>query len=155
VLCLQEVESMAALRKFNSEFLGGYYGSALLVDSRDLRQIDVAVLTRLDILSARSHVDDPDPSPEDPRQPWLFSRDCLEVDLALNRSGSRRLTLFVNHLKSKYAESPPPRPWRRSCAPRVSRAPSSASRRSRTGGRTGTGRETPCPSSTTCSSRRP
>jgi endonuclease/exonuclease/phosphatase family metal-dependent hydrolase len=35
----------------------------------------------------------------------MFSRDCLEVDIELNRSGSRTLTLSLNHLKSKYAET--------------------------------------------------
>src|SRR5262249_1314849 len=36
----------------------------------------------------------------------LFSRDCLEVVLALNKSGSKTLTLFINHLKSKFSMSP-------------------------------------------------
>ena len=104
VACLQEVESLAALRKFNKEHLGGAYDYALLIDGRDLRQIDVAILSRLDILGVRSHMDDPDPKPG-PGAPYLFSRDCLEVDLGLNKSGSQRLTLLVNHFKSKYAES--------------------------------------------------
>lgn len=105
VICLQEVESLAALRAFNEKYLFGEYSYALLIDSRDFRQIDVAVLSKLEIASVRSHIDDRDPSPHSPRAPWLFSRDCLEVNLALNRSGSETLTLFVNHLKSKYAES--------------------------------------------------
>jgi endonuclease/exonuclease/phosphatase family metal-dependent hydrolase len=32
----------------------------------------------------------------------LFSRDCLEVELAL--PGNRRLTVFINHLKSKFID---------------------------------------------------
>jgi endonuclease/exonuclease/phosphatase family metal-dependent hydrolase len=105
ILCLQEVESLLALRKFNEVYLGGAYQSALLVDSRDFRQIDVAVLTNLEIVSVRSHVDDVDPQADDPKQPFLFSRDCLEVTVALNRSGTQTVTLLLNHLKSKLSDS--------------------------------------------------
>ena len=41
VVCLQEVESLIALREFNAQHLRGEYPFALLVDSRDFRQIDV------------------------------------------------------------------------------------------------------------------
>lgn len=99
VLLLQEVESLIALRAFNEETLGGYYKYALLIDSRDLRQIDVAVLSRLPIVSARTHVDELDPQGSKDT-PWLFSRDCLEVTVALDQN--RSLTVFVNHLKSKF-----------------------------------------------------
>lgn len=105
VICLQEVESLAALRAFNEKYLFDEYPYALLIDSRDFRQIDVAVLSKVEIASVRSHIDDRDPAPRSRRQPWLFSRDCLEVNLSLNRSGSQTLALFINHLKSKYAES--------------------------------------------------
>lgn len=102
VLCLQEIESLIALRAFNERHLGNHYTRALLIDSRDFRQIDVGVLTRLEILRARTHVDDLDPKPDDPKRPFLFSRDCLEVELAL--PGGRRLTVFINHLKSKFVD---------------------------------------------------
>jgi endonuclease/exonuclease/phosphatase family metal-dependent hydrolase len=94
-----------ALRKFNEEHLESKYKYALLIDSRDFRQIDVAILSQLEILDVRSHVDELDPTPE-PKNPYLFSRDCLEVDIALNSNGSKRLTLFINHLKSKLANTP-------------------------------------------------
>ena len=105
ILCLVEVESMLALRKFNEDpgLLNGAYKYALLIDSRDFRQIDVAVLSNKPILNVRSHVDDRDPA--DPSQ-YIFSRDCVELEFALNASGTRRLTLFLNHLKSKMAETP-------------------------------------------------
>ena len=103
VLCLQEIESLIALRKFNEDHLGSYYKRALLIDSRDFRQIDVAVLTNLDILSVRTHVDDRDPQAVNPEWPFMFSRDCLEVEVLL--PAARRLTLFVNHLKSKFVDS--------------------------------------------------
>jgi endonuclease/exonuclease/phosphatase family metal-dependent hydrolase len=102
VLCLQEVESLIALRAFNERHLGSAYRFALLVDSRDFRQIDVAILSRLPILDVQTHVDDLDPLPDDPKRPWLFSRDCLELEFAL---GARRLTVFLNHLKSKFAKT--------------------------------------------------
>ena len=53
VLLLQEVESLIALRTFNEDQLAGQYEQALLIDSRDLRQIDVGVLSRLPILDVR------------------------------------------------------------------------------------------------------
>jgi endonuclease/exonuclease/phosphatase family metal-dependent hydrolase len=99
VLLLQEVESLIALRTFNEDQLAGQYEQALLIDSRDLRQIDVGVLSRLPILDVRAHVDDLDPHGT-VNSPWLFSRDCLEVTVALD--DGRPLTIFVNHLKSKF-----------------------------------------------------
>jgi len=112
VICLQEVESLLALRRFNEEHLGEKYNYAILIDSRDFRQIDVGILSRLKIVNIRTHIDDIDPSPANPgppkppEKPRLFSRDCLEVEIALNGSGSKRLTLFINHLKSKLASTP-------------------------------------------------
>lgn len=102
VICFQEVESLLALRAFNDTHLGKSFRYAMLVDSYDLRQIDVALLSNLEILAVRSHVDDRDPGSKTTK---LFSRDCLEVTLALNKSGSERVTLFINHFKSKLARS--------------------------------------------------
>jgi endonuclease/exonuclease/phosphatase family metal-dependent hydrolase len=104
IVCLQEVESLLALRRFNEENLQRQYRYALLIDSRDFRQIDVGILSNLEILDIRTHVDDLDPQPDSPTNPWLFSRDCVEIEVAL--TGNRQLSLFVNHLKSKYAETP-------------------------------------------------
>lgn len=105
ILCLCEVESLQALRLFNDFFLGSHYPYALLIDSYDLRQIDVGILSTKEILAARSHVDDLDPMGR-----RLFSRDCLEVTIGLNPSGNRRLYLFINHLKSKFTRSGSRRP---------------------------------------------
>ena len=102
VICFQEVESLLALRAFNAQHLKKAYKYAMLVDSHDLRQIDVAVLSNLEILGVRSHVDDLQPGTKSK----LFSRDCLEITLALNRSGSERVTLLVNHLKSRLSKTP-------------------------------------------------
>jgi len=111
VICFQEVESLIALRKFNEVHLREKYPFALLIDSRDFRQIDVGILSRLKILDVRTHIDDidvnfPGKAPKGPpKRPRLFSRDCLEVELALNKSGTKRLTLFINHLKSKFSDT--------------------------------------------------
>ena len=83
-----------ALRAFNERHLKGAYRYAFVGDSRDFRRIDVALLSRLAIRVVQSHVDDIDPLPDDPKRPWLFSRNCLEVEFAL---GTRRLTVFLNH----------------------------------------------------------
>lgn len=100
VLCLQEVESLIALRSFNEQHLGSAYRYALLIDSRDMRQIDVGVLSNLPIVALRSHVDDRK-RPADRRDPYLFSRDCAEVTVDL---GGALLHLFVNHLKSQFID---------------------------------------------------
>jgi len=92
-----EVESLLALRAFNENYLGGHYREALLIDSRDFRQIDVGVLSNRPILSAKSHVDD-----RDEKGGLVFSRDCLEVELDLE--DGYRLVVFVNHLKSKFVD---------------------------------------------------
>lgn len=102
IICLQEVESLLALRAFNEHYLEGYYPYAALIDSRDMRQIDVGILSTKSISSLRSNVDMP--NPEDKDFPWLFSRDCLEATLELNKSGSQFLTVFINHFKSKLVQ---------------------------------------------------
>jgi endonuclease/exonuclease/phosphatase family metal-dependent hydrolase len=99
ILCLQEAENMPAIRVLNDRHFGGYYRYLLLIDGYDVRNIDVAVLSRFPLAEVRTHIDDLLPSGK-----RVFSRDCLEVTVEL--PGGEPLTLFVNHLKSKYAESP-------------------------------------------------
>ena len=95
VICIQEVESLIALREFNEKFLGGRYKYAVVLDSRDLRQIDVGILSMLPIDSVATHVDDVKAGEH------IFSRDCLEARVKL-KSG-RFVTFFINHFKSKLA----------------------------------------------------
>jgi endonuclease/exonuclease/phosphatase family metal-dependent hydrolase len=102
LVCLQEVESLVALRSFNTQHLAGTYEHALLIDSRDLRQIDVGVLSQLPIIGVRSHVDDRKPGAAAADDAWLFSRDCLEVEVALD--DDRSLVVLINHLKSKFVD---------------------------------------------------
>lgn len=109
VVFLQEVESLIALREFNERYLGGIYPYQVLMDSRDFRQIDVGVLSKRPITGLRSHVDDVLPAKKKAkkkkeRSKYLFSRDCLEVDIAL--PGDKTLTVFNNHFKSKFALTP-------------------------------------------------
>lgn len=92
VVALQEVDSHEVLRRFRTRRLAQMgYEHTLLVDGNDPRHIDVAVLSRYPIVHARSyhHLRS--------GQHGLFSRDCLEVDVAV---GGQRLTLFVNHFKA-------------------------------------------------------
>ena len=95
VLCVQEVESLIALREFNEQFLGNAYAYAVVLDSRDLRQIDVGVLSKFPIDSITTHVDD------QIEGKYIFSRDCLEVRIMVKKNVA--LTVFVNHFKSKLA----------------------------------------------------
>jgi hypothetical protein len=59
LVVLQEIESLMALRVFNERHLGGHYTQALLVDSRDYRQIDIRVLAgpAVEIQEVRTHAD--------------------------------------------------------------------------------------------------
>ena len=99
ILCLAEVENIAAIRLFNQEHLGGHYWYSTLIDGYDPRNIDVGVLSTLPITAVRSHIDDPGPGGR------LFSRDCLEVTIDIGHGDE--LTLFINHLKSKFVARKP------------------------------------------------
>ena len=106
ILCVQEVESLIALRDFNERYFGAEFPYALLVDSRDFRQIDVGILSRFPFESVRTYVDVP--APDGKPDEWLFSRDCLEIHVSLNKSGSKKLGLFINHFKSKLTDAKTP-----------------------------------------------
>jgi endonuclease/exonuclease/phosphatase family metal-dependent hydrolase len=94
VICLQEVESLPVLDRFNSFYLGGLkYAYRAVIDCFDPRQIDVAVLSRYPIVSLRSHREERNKK----GTAFLFSRDCLEIELNV---GGKALTLYANHLKS-------------------------------------------------------
>ena len=94
IVCLQEVENVGVLDRFNSRYLGGQgYRHQLVVDGHDPRYIDVAVLSRYPIEHIRTHRHERNRA----NTTWKFSRDCLEVDLDVN---GKNLSLFVNHLKS-------------------------------------------------------
>jgi endonuclease/exonuclease/phosphatase family metal-dependent hydrolase len=93
ILCWQEVENIDALRVMNERYFGGHYPYILLIDGYDVRNIDVGITSRFPLDVVRTHVDELDAGGK-----RLFSRDCLEVTVAL---GGETLTLFLNHFKSK------------------------------------------------------
>ena len=99
IACLEEIESLPALRRFNKDFLGGHYPYAILIDGHDPRNIDVGVLSTVPITDIKTHIDEVKPS----SKTLLFSRDCLEATFDV---GGTLLHVFVNHLKSKLAKSP-------------------------------------------------
>lgn len=83
VVVLEEVEDQALLDRL-AESAG--YPTALLVEGRDPRGIDVAVLSRVPLRGYRTH-----------REEAVFSRDCLEVHL----EGPLAMVLLCNHFKSR------------------------------------------------------
>lgn len=97
LIALQEVENLELLQRLNDE--GGLgYTHAILLEGNDPRGIDVALLTRLNVLEVKTHKDDA--LPELPGLPpnYRFSRDCLEVHL--EKDGLRFIAL-INHFVSK------------------------------------------------------
>jgi endonuclease/exonuclease/phosphatase family metal-dependent hydrolase len=113
VICLQEVESLPVLDRFNSYFLGGMqYAHRAVIDCFDPRQIDVAVLSRYPIVSLRSHREERNKK----GSAFLFSRDCLEVEIQVD---GKLLTLYVNHFKSMIGGRAATRPRRQEQAERV------------------------------------
>lgn len=90
IVYLQEVENLDTLKTFQSQFLG-QYPFQYLIDGNDPRLIDVAVLSKFEAGSIRTHQFDKVGSTK------IFSRDCFEIEYNI---GGTVLTLFVNHLKS-------------------------------------------------------
>ncbi len=101
IMVFQEIESMDALRKFNSQYLKRLYKHAILITGNDLRGINVALLSNLPITYLKTNVDIKDPV----TKKQLFSRDCLEVGVSKEEDGDTILTLFINHFKSQLARS--------------------------------------------------
>ncbi len=116
IICLQEIENMPVLERFNSERLGGHpakrYRHKMLVDGNDSRSIDVAVLSRFPIVSMRSHRHERNKA----NTGEMFSRDCLRVDFDID---GFRLAIYVNHLKSMMEGRKVTRPKREEQAVRV------------------------------------
>jgi len=97
VIALMEVENLTILDRFTSKYMKKLgYKESLLIDSHDPRGIDVALLSKYPIISARTHRNDHTEIPKS-KWPWLFSRDCLEVLLDID---GKPLTLYINHFKS-------------------------------------------------------
>jgi endonuclease/exonuclease/phosphatase family metal-dependent hydrolase len=119
ILCLQEIESLEALKAFEYGYLFRMVGSGYLrkyiAEGNDGRGIDVAVLTRdetadgetIEFVGMQSHAhrtygeldiyDDALKQVGELPGERVFRRDCLEIDFKI---GGKPLTLFVVHMKS-------------------------------------------------------
>lgn len=104
ILCMQEVDSMDALRLFNDDYLDSQYDYAILLDSHDPRRIDVGVLSKIKVEGIKTNMYEPYSGTS--KQEYLFSRDCLELNF--ETSFGKILTIFVNHLKSNYVDEKDP-----------------------------------------------
>jgi endonuclease/exonuclease/phosphatase family metal-dependent hydrolase len=98
VLAVQEVENRDVLSEFNRTFLTNPYPHEVLIEGNDPRFIDVALLSRFPVANVTSHRfelhrDRPTP---------VFGRDLLQVDIYNHSRQRRLLTVFINHLKSKF-----------------------------------------------------
>ena len=96
VIAVQEVESLAALKRFRTRYLGGTqrFKHAILLDGNDPRLIDVGLFSKYPIQRIDTHIDEWD----NQLHSHMFSRDCLECDIVLPED--KTLRLFVNHFKS-------------------------------------------------------
>lgn len=94
VLCLQEVESLQVLDRFNDRFLGGMYPHSILIEGRDARRINIAVMSKYPIANIRTHRH---VRSSKNRDIYVFSRDCLEVDVDFRGT---ICTFFVQHFTS-------------------------------------------------------
>lgn len=95
IQCLVEVESRKTLDLFNTDILGSLYRDRLVLEGNDPRGIDVALAAKktCPVVLARTNAFARDAEGE------VFSRDCLEVELAM--PGGDRLHVLVNHFKAK------------------------------------------------------
>lgn len=119
ILCLQEVESIEAIKAFEYGYLfkmvGEGYRHKYIAEGNDGRGIDVAVLTReetadgdpIEFVRLKSHAhltygelgifDETLGRVGEKPNEKVFRRDCLEIDF---RIGGREVTIFVVHMKS-------------------------------------------------------
>jgi predicted extracellular nuclease len=118
ILCLQEIDNMAALQAFEYGYLfrmvGNGYRQKYLVEGNDGRGIDVAVIMReetldgekIELVDIKSHAAltyrdlglfSEELALTNRIDDKIFKRDCLELDL---RIGGKPFSLYVTHLKS-------------------------------------------------------
>ncbi|MEK9137684.1 MAG: endonuclease/exonuclease/phosphatase family protein, partial [Bacteroidota bacterium] len=104
IVALVEVESMEALRKFNSSafFKKKRFPYFMLIDGNDPRGIDVALLSKHPVTHLRSYITDTYKTPKGATVE-TFSRDCLVARVEVDK---KPITLFINHLKSQFQDNP-------------------------------------------------
>ncbi len=115
IQCLIEVESRKTLEIFNTDILSSLYRDRLVLEGNDPRGIDVALASNktCPVVLARTNAFARDAVGE------VFSRDCLEVELAV--PGGKRLHVLVNHFKAKDSKPIESNEKRRRQAAEVSR----------------------------------
>ena len=111
ILAVQEVESLDLLDLFNREYLQRAYKYRLLIDGNDPRGINVGLLSRYPLKAvhtfryaarqdggaaeAQKYAESEAASTQ-----YIFSRDCLYVEVDLSPHTDEPLHLYVNHFKS-------------------------------------------------------
>lgn len=98
VIALEEVESKGTLKSFAEKYLKDLNYQVILREANDPRGIDVAVLSRLPVLSIKSHKNVK--VNVSGQEPSTFSRDLLQ--LKIKGPNNYDFTLFVTHLKSQH-----------------------------------------------------
>lgn len=95
VQCLVEVESADTFKRFNTDIIASRFSDRIVIDGNDPRGIDIALGAKksFPILSAKTNIFARD------KEGTIFSRDSLEVELAIGKSKS--LHVLVNHFKAK------------------------------------------------------
>lgn len=108
IVALQEVENVAALERFNRDFLGSRYRT-FLIEGNDPRGIDVGFLVKKDLpleLEPRTHKDEEWDDPVLGRRSKVFSRDL--PSLVVRKTGEKDplFVLFGTHMKSLRTRDP-------------------------------------------------
>ncbi len=94
IICLQEVENISVLERFNSQFLAKLkYKHRILIDTHDPRFIDIAFLSKFPITTVSTYRN----LRNKKNTTWLFSRDCLKVEFNVE---GKKVILYGNHFKS-------------------------------------------------------
>lgn len=101
IVCTVEVDNRIALKHFNELIYKTFqkkFKHAMLIDGNDERGIDIGLLSKHQITSICSHVDD-EYKGADNRNYKIFSRDCAEYTVRVN--GQYKVHILCNHFKSK------------------------------------------------------
>jgi endonuclease/exonuclease/phosphatase family metal-dependent hydrolase len=100
ILALQEIESYGQLLAFVGSHTKDKYDSSgvISVPSNDPRGIDLAALSKYPFGRITSH------RFRKKNGKQVFSRDCLEVEILKKDRSNTLLTLYIQHLKSKYSK---------------------------------------------------
>jgi endonuclease/exonuclease/phosphatase family metal-dependent hydrolase len=104
VVALQEVENLALLERLNTEQLSELgYNEVRLTEGNDPRGIDVALLSRFEVIEEESHRHDTFPGVDGDTTTYGFSRDCPVI--TLQPGPGLRVFLLINHLRSSYGDN--------------------------------------------------